>query len=88
VPGLVSHQDAPHVTLVLGSTVQQAERHANIAVRGTLAPAHLGRLEELLRCGSAEPWDIDADSQPLPSSAEGAALGGARRRSPHIALTS
>ena len=84
--GLVSRQDASHVSLVPSSTVQQAERHANVAVRRALAPTHLGWPKELLRRGSAEPWDVDADSQPLPSSAKGAALGGAGRRSPRIAL--
>jgi hypothetical protein len=62
MPGLMSRQDVPQVALVLGSAIRQAKRHANIAVRGALAPAHLGRPEELLRCDSGETWDVDADS--------------------------
>jgi len=63
-PGLVSRQDASRVSLVLSSAVRQAERHANIAVRRALAPTRSGRPKELLRHGSVEPWDVDADAQP------------------------
>ena len=30
----------------------------------TLAVSHTRRPEALLRCGSVEPWDVDADAQP------------------------
>ena len=64
VPGLLSCQNAPQVTLVSGSHVRQAERHANVAVWQALAAFHARRLEALLRCDSAEPWVVDADVQP------------------------
>ena len=63
-PGLLSFQNAPHKKLVSSNHVWQAGRHANIAVRWTLAAPHAGRPEELLRRGSVEPWDVDADVQP------------------------
>ena len=64
MPGLLSRQNAPQVSLVDGSRVRQAERHANLAVRWTLAASHEERAEALLRCGSVEPWDVNADAQP------------------------
>ena len=64
MPGLLSRQNDPWVTLVGGSRVRQAERHANLAVRWTLAASHEERAEALLRCGSVEPWDVNADAQP------------------------
>ena len=46
-----------------GDRVRQAERHANVAVRWTLATPHVRRPEALLRRGSVEPWHVDADAQ-------------------------
>ena len=64
MPGLLSRQDALQVALIGGRHARQAKRHANVAVRWTLAAAHARRLEGLLRCGPVEPWDVDADVQP------------------------
>ena len=63
MPSLLSCQNAPHMALVGGSRVRQAEKHAKIAVRRTLASSHVRRPEGLLRCGPVEPWDVDADMQ-------------------------
>ena len=65
MPGLLSRQNAPQVGLEGDSRVRQAERHANVAVRWALAASHARRPEELLRCGPVEPWDVDADAQPI-----------------------
>ena len=46
------------------SRVRQAEGHANIVVRWTLATPHVQRPEALLRRDSIEPWVVDADAQP------------------------
>ena len=64
MPGLLSRQNAPQVMLEGGSRVRQAERHANVAMRQTLTASHARRPEALLRCGSVEPCDVDADAQP------------------------
>ena len=64
MPGLLSRQNAPHVTLEGGGRIWQVGRHANVVVRWTLAASHARRPEALLRCGSVEPWDVDADAQP------------------------
>ena len=64
MPGLLSRQDALQVMLLGGSSVRQPERHANVAVRRTLAVSQTRRPEALLRCGSVEPWDVNADAQP------------------------
>ena len=63
MPGLASRQGFPHVALVQGRLVRQAEWHANVAVRRALAPAHLRRPVQLLICDSVESWDVDADAQ-------------------------
>ena len=63
-PGLLSRQDAPQVALVNVRYARQAKRHANVAVRWTLAMAHARRPDKLLRGGTVEPWNIDADTQP------------------------
>ena len=63
VPGLLSRQNAPQATLEGNSHVRQAERHANVAVRWTLALTNPRRPEALLGCGSVEPWDVNADAQ-------------------------
>ena len=47
-----------------GDHVRQDERHANVAVRWTLATPHARTLETLLRRGPVEPWHVDADMQP------------------------
>ena len=47
-----------------GGRVRQAERHANIAVRWTLATSHARRPKALLRCDPVEPLVVDADAQP------------------------
>ena len=52
------------MTLVGGSHVRQAKRHANVAVRRAFAAAHARRPEEPLRCDPVERWDVDADAQP------------------------
>ena len=65
MPGLASYQDFSHVVLVQCRLVRQAEGHANVAVRGTLRPAHLSWPVELLRRHHVESWDIDADAQPV-----------------------
>ena len=64
MPGLLSRQGIPQVTLRGRSRVQQAEWHANIAVRWALAASHARRPEMLLRHDSVEPWVVDADAQP------------------------
>ena len=64
MPDLLSLQNAPQQALMSGDRVRQAERHANVAVRWTLTTPHARRLEALLRCGSVEPWYVDADAQP------------------------
>ena len=61
--GHLSFQNASHQALVGSSRVRQAEGHANVAVRWTLATSHARRPEALLRRGPVEPWDIDADTQ-------------------------
>ena len=61
---LLSLQNAPQQVLMSGDRVRQAERHANVAVRWTLAMPHARRPEALLRRGSVEPWYVDADAQP------------------------
>ena len=64
MPGLLSRQNAPQVALVSSSRVRQAERHANVVVRWTLAMPHARRPEALLRRDSIKPWVVDADAQP------------------------
>ena len=64
MPDLLSLQNAPQQAPMSDDRVQQAKRHANVAVRWTLATPHARRLEALLRRGSVEPWEIDADVQP------------------------
>ena len=64
MPDLLSLQNAPQQALMSGNCVWQAERHANIGVGWTLTMPHARRLEALLRCGSVEPWYVDADAQP------------------------
>ena len=61
MPDLLSLQNAPQQALMSGDRIQQAERHANVAVRWTLTTPHARRPEALLRRGSVEPWHIDAD---------------------------
>ena len=61
---LLSLQNAPQQALMSSGRVRQAERHANVAVRWTLAMSHARGPEALLRCGSVEPWNVDADTQP------------------------
>ena len=64
MPGLLSRQGAPQVALIGGRHARQAKRHANVAVRWTLAAPRARRPETLLRRGSVEPWDVDAYAQP------------------------
>ena len=64
MPDLLSLQNAPQQALMSSGRVRQAERHANIAVRWTLAMSHVRGPEALLRRGSVEPWHVDADTQP------------------------
>ena len=64
MPDLLSLQNAPQQALMSGDRVRQAERHANVAVGWTLATSHARGPEALLRCGSVEPWYVDADAQP------------------------
>ena len=47
MPDLLGLQNAPQKALMSGDCVRQAERHANIAVRWTLATPHARRLEAL-----------------------------------------
>ena len=63
MPGLLTHHDAPHVVLEGNNHAWQAEWHANVAVRWTFAAPNTRRPEALLRCGSVEPWYVDADAQ-------------------------
>ena len=63
MPGLLTRHDAPQVALEGSSHARQAERHANVAVRWTFAAPNTRRPEALLRCGSVEPWYVDADAQ-------------------------
>ena len=62
--GLLSFQNASHQAHVRSSRVRQAEGHANVAVRWTLATPYTRRPEALLRRDSIEPWVVDADAQP------------------------
>ena len=64
MPGLLSLRNAPQHALMSSGRVQQAKRHANVAVSWTLAMSHARGLEALLRRGSVEAWEIDADMQP------------------------
>ena len=64
MPDLLSFQNASHQALMSSGRVRQAKRHANVAVRRTFAASHLRGPEALLRCGSVEPWYVDADTQP------------------------
>ena len=64
MPDLLSLHNAPEQALMSGDRVRQAERHANVAVRWTLATPHARRPEALLRRGSVAPWNVDADAQP------------------------
>ena len=64
MPDLLSLQNAPQQALMSGDRVRQVERLANVAVRWTLATPHGQRPEALLRCGSVEPWYVNADAQP------------------------
>ena len=65
VPSLSSRQDIPHAALERHSHARQAEGHANVAVRWTLALADTRRPDELPRCSPVEPWDVDADAELL-----------------------
>ena len=73
--GLLSRQDAPHVALEGGSRVRQAEGHANVAVRWTLAPTDAWRPETSLRRGPVEPWNVDVDAQPAVLARMGSCAG-------------
>ena len=64
MPDLLSLQNAPQQALMSCGRVRQAERHANVAVRWTLAMPHVRRPEALLRRGSVELCHVDADVQP------------------------
>ena len=64
VPSHLSFQDAPHQALVGSSRVRQAEGHANVTVRWTLATSHARKPDALLQHDSIEPWVVDADTQP------------------------
>ena len=63
MPSLLTRHDAPQVALEGSSHARQAERHTNVAVRWTFATPNTRRSEALLRCGSVEPWYVDADAQ-------------------------
>ena len=63
-PSLLSRQNPPQMVLASGCRVRQAEKHANVAVRRPLATSHARGPEALLRRGSVEPWEVDADAQP------------------------
>ena len=65
VPSLPSCQDVPHAVLEHHSRARQAEGHANVAMRWTLASADTGRPKEWPICGPIEPWDVDADAELL-----------------------
>ena len=64
MPDLLSLQNASQQALMSGDRVRQAEGHANVAMRWTLATSHARSPETLLRCDSVEPWVVDADAQP------------------------
>ena len=64
MPGLLTRHDTLQVALEGIGHARQAERHANAAVRWTSAAPDTRRPEALLRCGSVEPWYVDADAQP------------------------
>ena len=65
MPGLASRQGVSHAALEHHSRARQAERHANVAVRWTLASADTRRPHELPRRGPVEPGDVDADAELL-----------------------
>jgi len=65
VPGFVGHLSVPHAALERLSRARQAKRHADVAVRRTLASADTRQPHELLRCGPVEPRDVDADAEPF-----------------------
>ena len=49
------------------SRARQAEGHANVAMRGTLASADMGQPEELPRHGPVEPSDVDVGKELHPA---------------------
>ena len=51
------------MALMHESSIQQAEKHVDIAVRWALASANAGQLEKLPRHGLVEPRDVDAGTQ-------------------------
>ena len=65
MPGLASRLGVPHAALERLSRARQAERHADVAVRRTLASADTRRPHELPRRGPVEPGDVDADAELL-----------------------
>ena len=65
MPGLASRLGVPHAALEHLSHARQAKRHANVAVRWTLASADMRRPHELPRRGPVEPGDVDADAELL-----------------------
>ena len=64
MPDLMSLQNAPQQALMCGDRARQAEGHANVVVRWTLAMSCTRRLEARLRRDLIEPRVVDADAQP------------------------
>ena len=65
VPGFAGRLCVPHAALEHLNRARQAERHADVVVRRTLALADTRRPHELPRRGPVEPGDVDADTELL-----------------------
>ena len=65
MPGLASRLGVPHAALERFSHARQAEGHADIAVRWTLAPSDARWPDELPRRDPVEPGDVDANTKLL-----------------------
>ena len=63
VPGLAGRLSVPHAALERLSRTRQAKRHADVAVRRTLASADTRRPHELPIRSPVEPGDVDADTE-------------------------
>ena len=62
-PGLAGHLSVSHAALEHLSRAHQAERHADVAMRRSLASIDMRRPHELPRRGPVEPRDVDADTE-------------------------
>ena len=65
VPSFVGRLSVPHAALECLSRARQAKRHADIAMRRSLASADTRRPHELPRRGLVEPRDVDVYTELL-----------------------